>query len=334
MRAFMFNLRFKPNALTASLFALIAMASSVCLSADPASSNDLDKIVVIEGASPRGTGFITIFQDKMAVVSAQKVLNTKNDLKLKDINGESLSYTSIFIPEDKRGIVVFELAPEEKKRTFLPLEEDVSENCGLDSNVTVYGYKKNIRAVTRAKGRVLAIGPELLDLSVKTSGLLAGGPVISKSSHRAVAVFSSARTQDGKNSLLGIRIDTVEKLVKFDKEILNKELRAISRINDFVSALEAKKLEYAGKISEFKIRVENFKKISGGEVNVMKASMERTSKTFLKKVRSVIPENGWSLAFVKDRYDEELKKAAKVLNSFKELKSELDEVYRKSNQIK
>jgi hypothetical protein len=316
------------------LLIFISGGSLLCFCADPSPSNDLDKIAVIEGASPRGTGFITIFRDKMAVISSQEVLNTKDDLKLKDINGETLSYDSIFIPKDKRGIVVFELVSDEQKRTFIPLEDNVSENCGLDSSIIVYGYKKNIRAVTRAKGRILAIGPELLDLSVKTSGLLPGGPVISKSSGKVVAVFSKARTQDGKMSLLGVRIDTLEDLVKFDKEKLTKELKAIEKIKDFIQILESKKAACLAKIAEFKGKVDNFKKVSGGEVNVLKASMERTSKIFLKKVRGVVPEDGWSFAFVEDKYKVELKKAGQVLNSYKELDSELDEVYRKSNQIK
>jgi hypothetical protein len=158
---------------------------------------------------------------------------------------------------------------------------------------------------------------------------MSGGPVISRSSRNVVAVFSDIEMRKA----MGIRIDTIGNLLKFDKDLFNKELDAISRIGGFVSMFESEKAQFESKILEFKEKVDHFKKIGGGKVYVVKAAMERESKAFVKNVRSVIPEKGWSLPFVKEKYDLELKKAGEVLNSFNRLKAELDDVYKKSNQI-
>ena len=93
------------------------------------------------------------------------------------------------------------------------------------------------------------------------------------------------------------------------------------------------KNSYEVKCSVNERRVHNFNKIAGGEIHGLKVSIDRASKSFMKKIKNLTPENGWSLSFVRERYDAEIKKAKQALNSLKEQKKELEEVLKKSNEI-
>ncbi|OGV50267.1 MAG: hypothetical protein A2017_06675 [Lentisphaerae bacterium GWF2_44_16] len=288
---------------------------------------DLDKIVMIEDGSLRGTGFFTVFREKLIVIAGQEVLNSSSEIKLKDVNGKEIKYTKIFIPEDRRDLVIFELDEEESRRPFLTMVENAAQACDIDSSVTVYAFRAGTKTLARAKGKIIGIGPELFELNVKMPDIIGGGPVILKDSGKVIASCSS-NPKDGKARMFAARMDTIGKLLELDIAVIREEMTDIKSLSDAVREYDSKSGEFRDSYSRLKTKSDK-QAVNYDEVSALLNSINEQISSLSVSIDKWKNIKDWRLPLFGKKYETELKNAIQLLDSLKELNQEAEALIKK-----
>lgn len=288
---------------------------------------ELDKIVMIEDGSLKGTGFFTVFREKLVVIASQEVLNSSSEIKLKDVNGKEIKYTKIFITEDRRDLAIFELDEEEGKRSFLTMVENAAQTCDIDSSVTVYAFRTGTKTLAKAKGKIIGIGPEVFEINVKMPDVIGGGPVILKDNGKVIASCASS-LKDGKARIFGTRMDTVGKLKELDTAVIKDEMANIKNLSDTVRGYDGKIEELKNSYSSLKIK-SGKQNVSPEEVSTLRNSISEQIISLNLSIEKWKNISSWNLPLFETKYEMELKNAALLLNDLKELGKDAESLIKK-----
>ena len=310
-----------------SLMCLCILTCSRAFAALWEKQGDLDKIVMIEDGSLRGTGFFTVFREKLVVIAHQEVFNSSSEIKLKDVNGKEIKCAKIFIPGDKRDLVIFELDEEEAKRPFLTMVENAAQSCDIDSSVTVYAFRTGTKTLTKGKGKIIGIGPELFELSVKMPDIIGGGPVILKDSGKVIASCASS-IKDGKARMFATRIDTIVKLIELDISIVRNEMASLKSLSGIVREYESRSEELRDSYSRLKTKSDK-QTLDSNEVSVFLDSINNQISSMNANIDKWKNIRDWRIPLFERKYGTEFNNAVQLLDGLKELSKDTEKLIRK-----
>jgi hypothetical protein len=295
---------------------------------------ELKKIVVIEGQNSKTSGFITVYQGKIVVVSIMDALmaDLNKDLKIKDINGAEMKYDRILVPDDGRNLLMFELDKTESLRPFLLGETDLSNNCSINVPVSVYVYRKNINTVAKVNGKLLSIGPQMVEIEFKKKDVVGGGPIILRREGKFIAV-AGAVPPNVKNRLYGIRFDTVKAFRELDMKLFEEGNEIISDFEKKVKTLS----ELAGKMKKSLQEQELFldgngdkisSKIFEKQINSF-ASVNDDMEKILAKSEQTYPIEKFVTLSQKNKMKKLIAEAQQLLTENKDLRTKCGELLKK-----
>lgn len=176
--------------------------------------NLMETIVVIEGDKSVGTGFLSTIEGKKVVLSNAHVFLGNTKVALKTMSGDMLPYKNVLLVKD-RDVAAYVLSSN-MVSTSLEITKDIKENMVGDP-VWVLGNSEGGGVVTTLSGKILAVGPNLLEINAGFVSGNSGSPIISHGKVIGVATFVTQHKKNWINAgtrfsevrRFGVRVDNM-----------------------------------------------------------------------------------------------------------------------------
>lgn len=279
-----------------------------------------------------GTGFITTYQNKKVVITNLNIIYKTVTPVIKTIDGVELKYVKMLVSKDKRNVIMFELSEEEDASEItvpLELETDVTSNIDIDDRVMSFGCKSNLTTITRAKGKVIGVGPVNIELASRIPYNMNGGPILSKNSGKVIGCVSlqprNKKAKRKKSKVAeGVRIDSIKETVEIDAGLVEKDIADLKKRRRLMRGMEAC---YEKCLAEFEDVAERVKKERGTtNVSMLKKKYDNTMaklKAYQRKIEEPIDfEFPYFQRFVKDLPEQGME----IIENFEEVKEVLAKI--------
>jgi len=143
-------------------------------------------IVIVEGDRSVGTGFLAQYEGRTYLFTNLHVLDGNKTIKCKTMDGKELQLGKL-LASTEYDLAAIEL-PQEKEG--LDLQQHVDTSVTLGEEVVVFGNSFGGGVATDLTGKVLAVGPHILETDVKFVSGNSGSAIISKQSHKVLGIAS------------------------------------------------------------------------------------------------------------------------------------------------
>ena len=180
----------------------------------PAFSDISDSLMIIEGETGRGSGFILLMKDKKYIITNRHVITGTKNLKVKSVNGYMPKIKSFELGVDA-DLVRMEIDESENVK-FLVL----SKTIDMKESVAVYGNSEGIGVVTEIKGAINGVGPAVIETTAGFVSGNSGSPIMNKKGEvLGVATFATQNkmqdwvaqgTRFENVRRFGLRLDSVK----------------------------------------------------------------------------------------------------------------------------
>lgn len=137
-------------------------------------SNVKDKLVIIKNLEASGSGFLMEFDNKIYLVSNEHVLRSSTLPIAELIDGTKLELGQFFVASDGRDIARFEVL--NYNSSGFELMEEIPE---INDQIVVYGNSLGEGVVTELKGKILGVGPDVIEIDSEIVPGNSGSPIIS-----------------------------------------------------------------------------------------------------------------------------------------------------------
>jgi hypothetical protein len=213
-------------------------------------------VVIIEGASGRGTGFIARLKDRLFVFTNQHVIAGNESIEIKMITGEELKYESIFAGEG-HDIAIFRLRETRENMPFFEIELQPLANTKIGDSLIIPGNSLGAGTLLQTKGKIVALGPKLIEHNAPTFSGNSGSPLILEGSLKVIGVdtlskksepldWANKYSRDHIGSqiksnvrLFGYRIDTINKWQQINLKDFNSQFNEIRELETEAHAVYA-----------------------------------------------------------------------------------------------
>ena len=189
-------------------------------------------MVEIRGDRSSGTGFIAELKGKDFIVTNLHVLSGNKNIEFYASNGKTISIGNIFGAEDYDIALIQVDSPSAK----LSIQQELDKQKLENKKVIVPGNALGDGVFSAIKGKVLAVGPQLIEVDAKFVSGHSGSPIITKDilgNHTVlgVATFTKTTKLQGRDKLsryddtrwYGYRLDNIEKWQKVSWSHFSKE---------------------------------------------------------------------------------------------------------------
>lgn len=153
----------------------------------------MEAIVMIEGESGVGTGFVTTIRDVDFVVTNLHVIGGNETLKITTIRGDTLKVGGIFGAVG-RDIAILRIEEGPKIRG-LTLAVDPLQVAKLGDRVAVVGNRRGGGVATQVSGMVRGIGPDRVEVDARFEPGNSGSPIVHIESGAVLGVASYSHTR-------------------------------------------------------------------------------------------------------------------------------------------
>ena len=198
-------------------------------------------VVVIKGDMAEGTGFLVHGPDGPAVITNLHVLSANPNVKIFTTTGQQIMTTGLKGASD-RDLALISI--QDNHYSYLDLATDIAGTVQNGDEVIAPGSGGD------AKGAVLGVGLDRIEISNPISRGNNGGPVFHLKSGKVIAVVTQTlkvRTQDatgkspvaGATGSVGLRIDTVPKWETYDWGQFLSQTTFINNFHDVSRCLDS-----------------------------------------------------------------------------------------------
>jgi hypothetical protein len=150
-------------------------------------------LVIIEGDYASGSGFVTKLHDQFFVVTNQHVLSGNKHITMTTLDGKKLPTNG-----ELYGAIGYDVAivkiPDGQTKTYLEILDDPRTNAKVEDQVTIPGNALGARVTTQLNGRLIAIGPELVEVSAQLEHGISGSPIIDRNADKVIGIATMSRT--------------------------------------------------------------------------------------------------------------------------------------------
>jgi|GEM_PF-2517142 len=212
----------------------------------------LASLAIVRGDESRGSAFFCKWKGQFFAVTNAHVLSGNTQFRLTDLKGTTYTTGDIFIG---RQFDVAIVRIQETPASFLEIMEDPVREASIGDVVVIPGNAKGGDVVTKTVGKVLGVGPELVEVDAKFVPGNSGSPILHEGTgkvlglatfltKRAVKLDSDAAGTDsfkGKYRTemrwFGFRIDTIKEWERVDWPLFSKEGQEMAKISARTGAL-------------------------------------------------------------------------------------------------
>ncbi|HUB67086.1 MAG TPA: SUMF1/EgtB/PvdO family nonheme iron enzyme [Candidatus Methylacidiphilales bacterium] len=194
-------------------------------------SAETEAVVLIRGDNREGTGFLVKTADGPAVITTIHVISDNPNLQITTKSGVPIPVLSLKGAADRDLAMI---AVKDGSFSYLGLASNVGDNVPTGDEVIISGSSETGEVLLNARGRVLGIGPQRIEIDHPVYRAAAGGPVFHVKSGKVIGVMAEA-IQVGVSSRLdkdsfagrnaatagparyfGLRIDNVPRWETYD----------------------------------------------------------------------------------------------------------------------
>ena len=228
----------------------------------------LDAVVIVAGRDGAGTGFLCRFHNNTFVATNQHVLEVGSPLTLRTRRGEAIRTGRIFAATDA-DIALIECAAPPANTSTLEIATLPDPAIKKDAPTLVPGNSKGDGVVTQTTGRLLAIGPQRVEVDNPVYPGNSGSPIIDLASRKVIGVLTEVELVSfsefekasfrSKNSALkstvryfGHRIDSVQQWEGLDWNVFQQTEEAVKQSRKELDAMFAYFTESSGQYKQFK----------------------------------------------------------------------------------
>ena len=223
----------------------------------PLSPEQLKALVIVEGDYSRGSGFVAKLHDKFFIVTNLHVLSGNKQFTLTGIDGTKYPTTGALYGAEDRDVAILKI-PSELAKNYLELQDDPVAETKAGDAVTVPGNSEGAGVALQIPGKVLGVGPGLVEVDAKFVHGNSGSPIIHRASGKVIGMATYTETFQPDDlqkaaSLqeirwFGLRLDNIDPKQwealdwdRFSEEGL--ELRKVEELSKLMIAfLESQKL--------------------------------------------------------------------------------------------
>ena len=201
-----------------------------------------EKLVFAESNGGRGSGFICKLDGKYVLMSNQHVIGGNPNVRFTTLSQTALK------PGGARAAVGHDLIAYDSPGAFaaFEVETNVLQNVSVGDSIVVLGNMEGASVIKPLHGKVVAVGPNLVEISAEFMPGNSGSPIVHLDSGKVIGVATYAiirkvdsLTQSGPGSVrrFGYRIDSVKNWQPIDWSIYQTEAAAISRVSEFSASI-------------------------------------------------------------------------------------------------
>jgi hypothetical protein len=212
----------------------------------PLPASQMNALVIIEGDQGRGSGFVAKIHDKFFVVTNLHVLSGQSNFTITGLDGTKLPANGqLFGSMDYDAAILSIPAP----KYYLELLDEVNLTTQTDDLVTVPGNASGMGVATQTNGKLLGIGPKLVEVDAKFVKGNSGSPIIHRPSGKVIgmATFTMTyRLADLKLASSGLetrwfgyRLDNATRWELLDRQKFAAEGEGLRKIEATTNALIA-----------------------------------------------------------------------------------------------
>lgn len=133
-----------------------------------------NKVVIINSNQSSGTGFLLEIDNKVYLISNEHVLRSSETPIAQLINGEELQLGEFSVASDGRDIARFEVL--NYNGEMFQLDNEIPD---INDEVVVYGNSLGGGVATELKGKIVGVGPRVLEIDNEIVPGNSGSPIIS-----------------------------------------------------------------------------------------------------------------------------------------------------------
>jgi len=196
-------------------------------------------IVTVKGAKGSNSGFIARYNGKKYLITSIHAI-FDNEISFFNANNEKIEVSSSPTLAADRDVAFFELK-EDNPLPALKVEPDIS-TLEQGHPIIVYGNSLGDEANIRLGGKILAMGPQNLEISAEIVPGNSGSPIISARTGNVVGIasygviskptFSTKGTRFEDVRRFGYRLDTLRDIQPFDKAKYLSDIKIHNAIDD------------------------------------------------------------------------------------------------------
>ena len=131
-----------------------------------------------------GSGFIVKYNNKIYLFTNIHVVSGAGSIIAKGMNGKIMKLGNLLVAAD-RDLAAFEL-PEEKDGA--EILDRVEKNVMVNNDVAIMGNSLGGRVTTEIRGKILAIGPDLIETDAKFVSGNSGSPAIDTKTGKVIGI--------------------------------------------------------------------------------------------------------------------------------------------------
>jgi hypothetical protein len=208
----------------------------------PSSHQVQDALLVVTAREGSGSGFVARLNGAPFLFTNAHVIAGASLLQFQLLSGAP-------VPPGKgrlafgHDVAVFN-APETP--LTLEISADVSKDAAIGDEVIVYGNSQGASVVTELKGKIVGLGPELVEVDAPFVPGNSGSPIVHIKSGKVIGIASYVQTRKhdeiSKDSgvaevrRFGYRLDTIKNWQDLNWPLFQREAAQIQAIEDFSEA--------------------------------------------------------------------------------------------------
>ena len=202
------------------------------------------KLYIVEGAEGSGSAFVCMIQGKRYLWTNQHVISGNANAKFTGLAQNEIKVGAVRAAVG-HDIMAYEVA--EEVPTF-EMTMDFADTVTVGDEVVVLGNTEGARVIKPLRGRVLGIGPNLVEVSSKFLPGNSGSPIVHLKSGKVIgiatyAVVRSVNSLTGQKEpsirRFGYRLDSVTEWQNVNAPLYQAESASTKKVADFSSALMA-----------------------------------------------------------------------------------------------
>lgn len=168
--------------------------------------NIYDSLAIITTGKGAGSGFLVTMESKKYLITNEHVLRGGLPLKVQLLNGRTLSFKSLEIATD-RDLVRLEVATPN-----LSYLEFSSDGLNIGDKVTAYGNSGGSGVATKLDGKILGIGPILIEVDAQVISGNSGCPILDTKTNVVAIVTKAIKETSPENWIIkGTRFEDVRR---------------------------------------------------------------------------------------------------------------------------
>lgn len=233
-------------------------------------------VLVASNAGGLGTAFVGEMNGKYFIITNIHIMSDDRDMAFMSLSGDSVPIPDKGFAGDSRDVYIIPLPELPAGMKALPMSDNVAADVSKGDKIMICGNPQGGGVLHNTHGKVLAIGPEVVEISCAVFKGNSGSPIFHKPSGKVVGVVShgvfrddalskATRKMDGSpiksaRRDYGFRADSVHNWIPFSPKEIGMQHRDL---RDFEARLAVIKKCHAGNHKKMEIAYEfpEFQKI-------------------------------------------------------------------------